>query len=424
MSKPKFISFISAAISLMLLSGIAGCDHQETGNPQSNLVTIYDNELYLSGGNIAWVNFADDIGPGQTDLEMFENVFRDVNEHGGNTLRFWLHTNGAHTPEWDGNEVTGPGKNTISDLKNILDLAQEYDVMLILCLWSFDMLRESFGEEVTGRARAILTDEMYMQKYFENSLSPIVEELKGHPAIGSWEIFNEPEGMSEEFGWDEIVHPEDQVPMADIQKFVNRSVAVIREIDPDVPVTTSAWSFFSLSDYFTGKNLDALPPLNELEAMELEDVQEILHDLDFNYDLDDTEVFLDQYDEFFDAKNYYTDDRLIQKGGEQTGVLDYYTVHYYDWAGTILSPFHYDIDHWGLDKPTAVTEFSSQDTFGYKHDELFTTLYDNGYGGGLGWQWIDYINDREGWKHNWPNTRDNMEAMYERYAEIISISLD
>jgi len=28
-------------------------------------------------------------------------------------MRLWLHTNGAHTPAWNGFTVTGPGVNTI-----------------------------------------------------------------------------------------------------------------------------------------------------------------------------------------------------------------------------------------------------------------------------------------------------------------------
>ena len=50
-------------------------------------------------------------------------------------------------------------------------------------------------------------------------------------------------------------------------------------------------------------------------------------------------------------RNYYSDARLIAAGGDPLGVLDFYTVHYYAWGSTQISPFHHDASFWGLDKP-------------------------------------------------------------------------
>lgn len=334
-------------------------------------IEVQEQEIFKSGSNVAWVNFARDIGPGQTDLDTFEDIFRDVNEDGGNTMRLWLHTNGTNTPEWNGDTVVGPGEGTIEDLRDILDLAQLHDVNLMLCLWSFDMLQSDaqtgLDQQQRDRNRAILEDDEKMQAYIDNALKPMVEELKGHPAIGSWEIFNEPEGMSSEISNANWAY--ESTSIEHVQTFINRTAGTIKRADPEVKVTNGSWNFQVLSD-------------------------------------------------IGDFHNYYRDDRLINAGGDEDGTLDFYTVHFYpEHFGTDTSPFHNDADHWGLDKPIVVAEFWPDETHGVSADELYTTLYERGYAGALSWSWSD---QNQG---NWDMSLTNMEAVRDLDPDAVFFSI-
>jgi hypothetical protein len=300
-----------------------------------------NQDLFLSGGNLAWQQFANDIGPNPStpDIAHFTDVFSQFQANGGNCMRLWLHTNGANTPQWSDFNVIGPGPNTIADLQTILDLAWEHKVSVMCCLWSFDMLRKSYGSTINNRANAILTNPTYRQTYIDNSLVPMVTALQGHPAIVAWEIFNEPEGMSNEHGWSDINH----VPMSNIQAFVNKCAGAIHRTDPTVLVTNGCWSFIAGSDQPPGSG---------------------------NY-------------------NYYTDARLIAAGGDSDGTLDFYCVHYYDWGGTAISPFQHPYSYWALDKPLVIAEFFPPPACTNCGSTPFENLYQNGYAGALTWSWTD-----------------------------------
>jgi hypothetical protein len=227
---------------LMLCCSLFGTSDQLLSQSR---ISYNNQQLFLSGMNVAWVNFAADIGPGPTNLNAFRAMFDTIHANGGNSMRLWLHTTGASTPEFNSNGiVVGPGNNTISDLRAILDLASERKVGLMLCLWSFDMLLKSRGSTITDRAMLLLTDTSAIRAYTEKALVPMVDALKGHPGIIAWEVFNEAEGMSNEYGWGDVYH----VPMAAIQRFVNRVAGEIHRTDPSAQVTTGAWSFIALSD--------------------------------------------------------------------------------------------------------------------------------------------------------------------------------
>jgi hypothetical protein len=385
-----------------------------------NRIDVDGRPIFLNGGNIAWIDFARDIGPGETRLDLFEQLFNEVHEHGGNTLRMWLHTTGANTPEWDGHHVVGPGEGTIEDLRNILDLAYRYNISMMLCLWSFDMLRISNGPVVTERALSILTIEEKTKLYIENSLVPMVQALRGHPAIVAWEIFNEPEGMSFEFGWEFTKH----IPMYYIQKFVNLTAGAIRRTDPHAKVTNGIWSFFALSSQAPtpeepggARRSSAGLTLTELRVL----AEYLSEKHDRSFTVEETAEYYDTYQDSGERKNYYSNEELIATGGDELGYLDFYTVHYYTWGGTHISPFHHDFDYWGLDKPTVVAEFYLDETFGVEPDDLYRVLYERGFAGALGWQWYDHWRQREGIAHNWPIALRNMKTMMELYPEDVML---
>jgi len=298
-----------------------------------NRIQHNGQDIFLNGMNLAWMDFANDLT--SFDENAFTTALSEISAAGGNCIRWWLHTNGTSSPYFTNDSVSHITDNEILALYKALDIAYDHNMGLILCLWSFDMLRSSNSDEVKNRNRLMLTDSMYMQAYINNALIPILETVGDHPAVICWEIFNEPEGMTPVGGWSDV----EDVPIADVQTFINRAAGAIHHNTSGAKVSNGCWSFIAGTD-------------------------------------------VDGY------YNYYTDERLIAEGGDPDGYLDFYMVHYYSWGGPELSPFHHFASYWELDKPLVIGEFAANGPYtGIDSQAAYDSLFQNGYAGGLAWQY-------------------------------------
>jgi hypothetical protein len=355
---------------------------------QTNRITYNDQQLFLNGANLAWASFANDVGTGNPDTTAFKDILTAMNSSGGNAMRWWLHTDGTASPEFDGtNHVISPGAYTISDIRKVLDIAWQREIGVILCLWSFDMLKTDKAANVQTRNLLLLNDTSYARSYINNCLIPMVDSLKDHPALLSWEIFNEPEGMSNEFGWTGVNH----VPMAYISRFVNLSAGAIHREDSTALVTSGAWSFYALVDApILAKASASAQPLTY--EQKLQDAKAFIHKNRLSGTPEEMVLRLQKIAGYAGQKNYYSDSMLIAQGGDSAGVLDFYSVHFYG-SGTSTSPFHNASTYWNLTKPIVAAEFAMESgqgsPTGVPVGDIYTRLYNYGYAGALGWSWSD-----------------------------------
>ena len=312
--------------------------HPVRAMPFSDRVTLPSGEkIFVAGFNLAWINFAGDVGDTPLNATAFRAALKAVADSGGNTLRVWLSTNGSKDPAFgpDG-LVSGLGSRTLANVRQMLAIAKENKMLLVPTLLTHNFLETQAGVNLANNKKLLASDEG-LKAYIDKALVPLVSAIGKDPNLLCWEIANEPEGMVEAVGW-----TTQRIAKADVQKFTNRMAGAIHRAAPGVLVSTGA-----------------------VQASYL---------------------------------GWYADAALKAAGGDADGVLDFYMVHYYGWNGTGNSPFRKGAAAWGVDKPLVVGEFASsswgpgtpsssamQDAESV--DTLLENLYKNGYAGGLFWQY-------------------------------------
>jgi hypothetical protein len=351
-----------------------------------NRIPYNNQQLFLSGSNLAWVHYGTDWGLGTTDTTAIADWMLQMHQNGGNAMRVWLNVEGTVVPEFNAlGYCTGPGTKIIPELKKVLDLAWDREIGIDICLWGFGMLTSTLDTNVLKRNKLLLTDTSYTNTYVRNCLIPMVNALKGHPALLTWEIFNEPEGMSTEFGWSGYQH----IQMKYIQQFVNLCAGAIHRTDPNAKVTNGAVTVASITNVPLAKSVD--DKTSNLAMMSVTEKQNLESWFNQKYHLSLTaDQIVPQMEKLTASSyNYYSDSRLIAIGGDSLGTLDFYSVHYYAGNGSSVSVIKNSSSHWNPDKPIVVAEFHVTNTDGVPKGQIYDTLYSNGYAGALAWSWSD-----------------------------------
>ena len=309
-------------------------------------------KIFFSGTNLAWSDYNSDVG----DAPLNENAWRKAVEGtraaGGNSIRWWLFNNMSQSPTIDQSThlVTGPKENTIANMKKALDIAEEYGVMVSMCLFSHNLMEPNqwglYSEKLDITANELLFEDDGTKAFIDNVLVPVVKAIGNHNALMSWEVFNEPEGMTSECsGW-----TTKKMALSKIQKFTNKVAAAIHTENPELLVSTGSVNI--------------------------------------------------QY------QKYWNDAALIEAGGEAKGTLDFFQTHYYPYyqndnvspfmntAAQMASKYSYD------SKPMIIGEFPASGWAGTTYttsmaaktqittEECYRKAFDGGYAGALAWQYI------------------------------------
>ncbi len=307
-------------------------------------------KIFFSGTNLAWSDYNSDVGDSPLNENAWRKAVEGTRAAGGNAIRWWLFNNMSQSPEIDQSThlVSGLKANTIANMKKALDIAEEYGVMVSMCLFSHNLMEPNqwglYDEKLDITANTQLFEDAGTKAFIDNALVPVVKAIGNHNALMTWEVFNEPEGMTS-VGW-----TTKKLDKAVLQKFTNKIAAAIHTANPELLVSTGSVNI--------------------------------------------------QY------QSWWNDSELIAAGGEANGTLDFFQTHYYPYyQNDAVSPFvntaaqmaaKYNYDS----KPMIIGEFPASGWAGKTYtssmaakteittEECYRKAFDGGYAGALAWQYI------------------------------------
>ncbi|KAK3577182.1 hypothetical protein CHS0354_037521 [Potamilus streckersoni] len=304
---------------------------------------------------MAWYRYCDDFGNnGYANGEnQFQSFLNDVSSHGGNSVRVWVHCEGAHSPHFNSHgavdALQGYG-SMIDDMKKFLDIANYRKVLVFFVLWNG-------AQPATHELAGLILDANKLNSYL-GQLKNMVTSLKFHPALGGWEVMNEPQGLQTGYledhsgqndchntkqfggGW-AVKGPfnshqyQHTFSMKQLQTFISKQAAAIHAADSMAQITVSS-DEYHVTDAF--------------------------------------------------GKNFFSDQCLSDVGG---GRMTFYQVHTYASGGPFdsHSPMLTNSGTYNLEKPLVVGEFSQACSQGKSAQEMFQHVYNSGFAGAWSWQW-------------------------------------
>jgi hypothetical protein len=367
-SRQYFSVFIYAA----MFSTIANASQP------ASTIRYNNKEYYINGINVPWNSFGSDIG---THYEwgalyspsFFTTFFQECQTYGINCVRLWIHCDGRSTPEFDDNgNVTGLDTNFFSNFDDIFRIAATCNVMIMPCLWSFDMTKDftSTAGKYAGLHASLIQDTNKTRSYINNALIPMVKRYANTCNLFAWEIINEPEWSISGPG-----NTAQLVSGAEMERFCAMIAEAIHLNSAKMVTVGSACLKWSSSRQ---------PPA---EA------------------------------------HYWSDSSFRAVYDKPKAFLDFYQVHYYDWmfnADWGYDPFQAQKSpaYWKLDKPALIGESPAQ-AGQYTMKQMVESAYANGYAGVMPWSYN--ANDGAG---TWNSCKNELKAFRDAHASLVDFRCD
>ncbi|MCG8700965.1 MAG: cellulase family glycosylhydrolase, partial [Bacteroidales bacterium] len=211
-----------------LFGNTALSDKSSITTLNNNTINIRGKDVYLNGINIAIKNWVDnDFKPGKYRPDLWKEVYANIADAGGNATRHWLFYNPTYmnmTSDTLFHKITDAEIDNIEDL---LEIAHDNGIYVNLTFLSFEM---SYFDVYDFSRDKIINEDAGIQNFIDSLMLPVVSRLYKHPALGIWEIMNEPEWA--------VGHSRTKISEYQMQRFIGKCAAAIHKIDKDAIVTT------------------------------------------------------------------------------------------------------------------------------------------------------------------------------------------
>lgn len=313
----------------------------------SQLINYNGKNYFINGVNVPWHLYSQDFGThyqwgAQYNGLWYDSVFAECESYGINCARFWLHTDGATSPEFDATgSVTGLDTNFFSNLDDIFSRALKHHIMLIPSIWDFSITNNDAALGMYGGMHAtLIQDSSKTRSYINNVLIPMVQRYDNQCNLFAWELINEPEwSMNIPFAGTTTQN----VNANEMQRFVGMMAEAIHQYSSKM-VTVGSASLRYNSDKF-----DVTTPC---------------------------------------VGNYWKDQAIQSTYNKPLARLDFYEVHYYDWMNGAISFDPYKSccpeNYWQLDKPVLIGESQGNSNKHTPNDMLYNA-YTGNFSGVMFW---------------------------------------
>src|SRR2546423_4256640 len=190
-------------LSVISVAFFLGLAPSARAMPFSDRVTLPSGEkIFVAGFNLAWINFAGDVGDAPLNATAFQAAMKAVADSGGNTMRVWLSTNGSKDPVFGADGlVSGLGSKTIANVQQMLAIAKTNKMLIVPTLLTHNFLQSGQSGVNLDNNKKLLATDAGLKAYIDNAVVPLVTAIGKDPNLLCWEVANEPEGMVESIGW-------------------------------------------------------------------------------------------------------------------------------------------------------------------------------------------------------------------------------